>query len=51
MATMKGSMVNREDRASMVEQSCRWCRTLGSLDRVQLLLDLIRIRDGSINQA
>jgi hypothetical protein len=41
MATMKEAMVNREDGASMVEQSCRWSRTLGSLDRVQLLRDLI----------
>jgi hypothetical protein len=41
MATMKEAMVNREDGASMAEQSCRWSRTLGSLDRVQLLRDLI----------
>ena len=38
---MKEAMVNREDRISMVEQSCRGSRTLGHLDRVQLLQDLI----------
>ena len=38
------AMVDREDRASMVEQSCRWSRTLGSLDRAQLPQDLIVLR-------
>lgn len=52
---MKEAMVNREDEASMLEQSYKWSRTLEPLDRVQLLLDLMvpgykKIRD-SVNQA
>ena len=40
--TMKEAVVNREDGASMVGQSCRWSRALGFLGRVQLLRDLIK---------
>jgi hypothetical protein len=40
---MKEAMVNREDVASMVELSCRWSQTLESLDRVQLIRDLMAV--------